>query len=235
MAPTMTGTPVSPRRGGDTNIGDAAVRKASGHGWAHWFRILDRFDAATHGHAAAARHLHATHGVPGWWAQMITVQYERERGLRRVNQRPGGDYEVSVSRTIAAPRAAAWEAFAFARHLNKWFTHRARQRFVEGGAYANGDGDHGEFRRIVEHRRIRFTWNSAHHRPGSLVEVRFTDKGAGKCAVAVQHMKLATAKEVEDLRGAWSGALDSLRAYLETGKGIPSGSAPRAVKPKKKR
>jgi uncharacterized protein YndB with AHSA1/START domain len=216
-------------------VSDAAVRKASGHGWTHWFRLLDRFHATARSHAEAARHLHEEHGVTGWWAQMITVQYERERGLRRVNQRRSGDYEVSVSRTIRAPRARAWEAFAETRHLNRWFTHRARQRFVEGGTYANGDGDHGEFRRIVEGRRIRFTWNSRHHRPGSVVEVRFEDKGAARCTVTVRHLKLASTREVEDLRGGWSGALNSLRAYLETGKGIPSESAAGAVKPQQQR
>jgi uncharacterized protein YndB with AHSA1/START domain len=237
--PRKAAVPRSTVRSGDANIGDDAVRKASGKGWQEWFRILDRFDARAKGHHAAACHLEEAHEVPGWWAQMITVQYERERGLRAVNQRMSGDYEVSVSRTIAAPRDRAWEAFAAARHLNRWFTHRATQRFEEGGTYRNGDGDHGEFRRIVPGKRIRFTWNSRHHRPGSLVEVRFDDKPRGKCSVTVQHMKLASAGEVEDLRGAWSGALDSLRSYLETGKAPgaepgPKRSAPRAVKPKQK-
>lgn len=204
---------------GDAAISDAAVKKATGHGWAHWFKALDKFRAAEKGHAAAAKHLRDVHGTSGWWSQMITVQYERQKGLRVVNQSCNGGYQVSVSRTISAPVESAWDAFAKASKLNKWFTFDAKQRFVEGGQFSNGDGDHGEFRRIVPMKRIRFTWNSKHHKPGSVVEVRFTDKGE-KCGVTLGHSKLSSSKEVEDLRKGWSWAMDSLKSYLETGRGI---------------
>lgn len=208
-----------PNRTGDANISDQAVRTKTGKGWEEWFRILDRFDVKKHGHKAAAKHLSEKHGVSDWWCQMITVQYERERGLREVNQRPDG-YQLSVSRVIAAPVGRAWDALATTKGLNAWFTHSAKQEFVEGGEYSNGDGDHGVFRRINDHKNIRFTWNSKHHKPGSVVEVRFYPKGDDKCQVVLQHMKLASKKEVDDLREAWSWALDSLRSYLEAGKGI---------------
>ncbi len=56
---------------------DAAL-KHTGHGLDHWFGVLDRFGAVEKGHTASARHLHETHGVDGWYAQGITVSYERE-------------------------------------------------------------------------------------------------------------------------------------------------------------
>ena len=75
----------------------------TGHGWEHWLSLLDRFGAREKGHTASARHLAEDHGVDGWYAQQITVEYERARGLRAANQRMSGSYEVSVSKVLPAP------------------------------------------------------------------------------------------------------------------------------------
>ena len=77
-------------------------RASTGHGLDHWFAMLDDFGAVEQGHTAAARHLYATHQVPGWYAQGITVAYERARGVRAVNQRRDGVYEVSATKMVAA-------------------------------------------------------------------------------------------------------------------------------------
>lgn len=82
---------------------DARLVERTGHGWAHWFAVLDAFGAAHKGHTASARHVGAAHGVDGWYAQEITVAYERARGLRGTNQRMSGEYEVSVSKVLPAP------------------------------------------------------------------------------------------------------------------------------------
>ena len=43
--------------------------------------------------------------VPGWWAQTVTVGYERIKGLRAVGQRRDGTFEANKSRTFAVPLA----------------------------------------------------------------------------------------------------------------------------------
>ena len=68
-------------------MSDAKYVERTGHGLDHWFSVLDQFGAVEKGHTAAARHLYETHGVDGWYAQGITVAYERARGVRGVNQR----------------------------------------------------------------------------------------------------------------------------------------------------
>ncbi len=83
-------------------MSDAAFLKKTGYGPDHWFAVLDRFGAVEKGHTASARHLYKDHGVDGWYAQGITVSYERERGVRAVNQRYDGAFEVSVSKTVVA-------------------------------------------------------------------------------------------------------------------------------------
>ena len=53
-------------------------------------------------HRDIARWLNREQGVDGWWAQEITVAYERAIGRRQTGQRPDG-YAISASKTVAVP------------------------------------------------------------------------------------------------------------------------------------
>jgi len=200
----------------ERSITEAAVLRATGKGWAHWLGILDRWGAAEKGHAAAARHMAERHGLSPWWAQTVTVRFEKERGLRVRHERPDG-FSITVTRTIEVPLAEAWSAWTTAKGWNRWFTTKARLNLREGGRYSNGDQDAGVFRSIAPAKRLCLTWENAKHCPGTLVEVRFAAKGRGRCTVAVEHLKLASADDAAEMKQGWSWAMDSLRAWLETG------------------
>ncbi len=86
-----------------TGMSDTAVRAKTGKTWKEWVRTLDAVDATAKSHSAIADWIYENHDVSGWWAQMVTVGYERIRGLRDVGQRRGGSYEASKSKTVAAP------------------------------------------------------------------------------------------------------------------------------------
>lgn len=73
-------------------MSDEAVRKRTGRTWTEWVEVLDAADAVRWPHAKIARHLYEDHEIPGWWAQMVTVGYERIRGLRSC----GTDGRLSV-------------------------------------------------------------------------------------------------------------------------------------------
>src|SRR3712207_3275274 len=80
LLPAEPGEPAAPDY--VPRMSDDAVRRATGRGWDEWFAVLDAWDAAEHEHKAIATWLGSEHGVPGWWAQGITVEYEKARGLR---------------------------------------------------------------------------------------------------------------------------------------------------------
>jgi uncharacterized protein YndB with AHSA1/START domain len=201
------------------SMSDQAVASKTQKTWPEWFAVLDAFGVGR-SHRDRARFLQAEHALTPWWSQTVTVEYERARGLRDVNQKCTGDYEVSVSRTISAPASKAFEAWSTELGMDSWFSTGTTMDFRVGGRYQNADRDGGEFRAIVPNSRIRFTWEQKQHRPGSVVEVRFYENGPSKCQVVLQHSGLANKAEVEDLREGWSWAMDSLRSYLETGSPI---------------
>jgi hypothetical protein len=58
--------------------------------------------------------------VPDWWAQTVTVGYERIKGLRMVGQRRDGSFEANKSKTFPVPLARLYRAFHDPRTRARW-------------------------------------------------------------------------------------------------------------------
>jgi uncharacterized protein YndB with AHSA1/START domain len=208
------------KKTGEQAISDQAVAAKTGKTWKQWFAILDRWDARAKGHKETAKHLASTYRIGPWWSQTVTIRYEQERGLRKVGQRAGGKYDVSVQRTIATTMKQAFAAWTDPEMLARWFTTKAKVDLSVGGRYSNAAGDRGEFLAVDPPRRVRFTWENDEHCPGTIVEITLTSKGRGRTAVCVTHSKLETQADREEMKQGWSWAMDSLRSFLETGRPI---------------
>jgi hypothetical protein len=173
-------------------ISDAAVLEATGKTPSRWFAILDRSGARTMTHTEIARTLNERHGVSGWWSQMVTVAYERRRGLRSVNQRRGGTFYVSVSRTLGAPVSEVYRAWEDARRRASWL------------------GRPITVRTASRNKSMRITWDD-----DSSVHVYFVAKGPAKSQIAVQHEKLTSAAHVARAKTYWAKTLEKLRGRVE--------------------
>ncbi len=73
-------------------MSDQSVAAKTGHTWQEWVRLLDADEAAAMRHRDIAALVHGKHGVGDWWAQTVTVGYERIKGLRDLGQRRDGAY-----------------------------------------------------------------------------------------------------------------------------------------------
>jgi hypothetical protein len=189
-------------------ISDASSVKKTGHDLAHWYAVLDKFGAVEKGHTAAARHLHDVHGVDGWYSQGITVSYERERGVRGVNQRCDGAWEVSVSKTITASTPQLVKAFTDARKRNGWIS-EADPKLA--AAMAKGLADKKSKGWVVRPdglARFRYKWDD------TIVQLYAYPKPGGKMALTVQHTKLANADAVETYRRQWKAAFGLLADHF---------------------
>ncbi len=203
-------------RTGESGISDEAVRAKTGKGWDEWFEILDHWGAKERGHSLIAKHLSTAHGLSPWWSQTVTVRYEQARGLRVVGQR-GGVFVATVQRTVNAAPEEVYAALTELAILTQWFTEEAKADLRVGGKYENSDGDRGEFLILEPPRRLRFTWENVHHSPGTLVNIDMVGKGSEKTTVRLEHSKLRTSNDFEDMKEGWSWALDSLKSFLESG------------------
>jgi uncharacterized protein YndB with AHSA1/START domain len=174
-------------------IGSDAVRNATGKGWSEWLAILDREEAGAMTHQEIARLLYQKHGVPGWWAQMITVGYEQARGLRAKHQKPGG-FEIGRSKTIAAPVDAVFAAWNDARQRARWL---ADPKIT--------------IRTATPGRSLRVTWVDG---TTNLV-VDLSPRSETKTVVSVQHGKLRDARAAKRMKTYWAAQLERLKTFLE--------------------
>lgn len=173
------------------SMSDAAVKAKTGKDWAQWFAALDKANAHTLSHKEIAALAADKLGAPRWWGQMITVEYERARGLRERHETATG-FSVGISKTLPAKLAALYAASADPKARKKWFP---------AGAFAQSSA--------TENKYLRGRWNET-----ARLEINFYDKGAGRSQINVQVGKLGSAAEVEREREQWKAALEALKAVL---------------------
>jgi hypothetical protein len=177
----------------DERPSDDKVAAATGKQWDPWFSILDRWGARERKHGETAAFLMEEHGVPGWWAQSITMWYERARGMRLKHQQADG-FTIYASKTITVPLDVLFAAFVNARSRRKWLT----------------DGTM-TLRTSQPGHTARFNWGDGATR----VSVSFEDKGPAKATVAVAHERLPDADEAELAKASWRERLANLKSLLE--------------------
>ena len=190
-----TSGPTSDRGAGERSTSDAAIRRATGRGHDEWFGMLDEWGAGERPHPEIARWLQETHGVGSWWAQSITVDYERATG-RRARHQIDGAYAVSATRTIGAEPSRLLAAFTDEALRAAWLPSASMTQRATRAA-----------------RTARFDWTE----PPSRVVVTVTEKGAGRVTVAVQHEQLPDPATAERLKAMWRERLGALKAVLERG------------------
>ena len=96
------------------------MRDRTGSSWREWFALLDEWGAIEREHREIAAWLIAEHGVPGWWAQGVTVEYEKARGLRPIGGDRDGTLNAGASKTVAVPVERLYDAFADVELRDEW-------------------------------------------------------------------------------------------------------------------
>jgi len=170
---------------------DATITLRTGCTWKRWVGALDYVGADKWEHSKIATYVHENFKIDGWWAQNVTVGYERIKGLRAIGQRRDGSYETSKTKVFPVSLARLYRAWSDARARTGWLP--------------------DDFRVTTANRNktIRIRWPD-----GSNVAVYFYRKGAGKAQVNVQHTKLDRAGQVK-MKEFWSEKLETLGKVLE--------------------
>jgi hypothetical protein len=176
-------------------VADERVVEATGGGWEAWFKALDEWGAPTHTHTEIARWLREDQGVPGWYAQSITVGYERARGLRAPGEHADG-FAITAQRTVAVPVERLFAAFEDPEQ---------RARLLPGADMST--------RTATAPKSARYDWEDGSTR----VIVSFEDLGESKSRVAISHERLPDSETADGMKSWWRERLASLKDRLEEG------------------
>ena len=167
---------------------DEIMKARTGCTWERWVKAIDHVRAYEWTHTDIARYVSEKYKIPGWWAQSVTVGYERIKGLRAIGQRRSGAWEASKSRTYAAPVDMIFRAFHDPRRRSRWMT-----------------GAKPTVRSATPGKSMRIAWPD-----GTTVIVLFTAKGAAKSQVAIQHEKIPDKATAVQMKAYWAERLDAL-------------------------
>jgi uncharacterized protein YndB with AHSA1/START domain len=168
--------------------GDDAVLKATGRSWSEWFDVLGGAEMAQRTHQEIVAFLREEHGVPSWWQQHITNEFEQSIGRRSKYEADDG-FQVSVTRTLDFPVATVFAA---------WIDEEQRARWLRRGDF--------EPTTVREPGTVRGKWLP----DGSRVDVEMSDEGEGRCKLTIGHRKLAREESVGTMRQFWKQSIDRL-------------------------
>lgn len=173
-------------------MSDASVKKATGCTWERWVKALDKAEADHWAHKEIAAYVRKTYKTPDWWTQMVTVGYERIKGLRARGQQRDGSFEVSKSKVVHVPIDVLFEAFADPKRRREWLP-----------------GANPEVRHATKNKSLRLRWPD-----GSAVDIGFVGKGDAKSRVAIGHTKIASQTEAQRMKTFWAKRLVTLADLL---------------------
>jgi hypothetical protein len=173
-------------------MSDQKIAAKTGRTWQQWVHALDGDGGATMPHGRIATIVHQKYGAPDWWAQTVTVGYERIKGLRERGQRRDGTYEATKSRTFNVPVSTLFDA---------WADDAMRRRWI--------GGTKPTVRTARASKSMRLQWPD-----GTLVAVGFTAKGRARSAVALAHTKLRDQTASRTAKEYWTARLDALTSLL---------------------
>lgn len=192
-APTPSPTPIAPAHyAALAGYSDVVVKAKTGCNWERWVKALDYKQAHTWSHGEIAQYVHKTYKIPGWWSQMVTVGYERIKGLRVIGQRRDGGFNATKSKVVAAPVSRLYRAWRDARLRARWLPDVSPV-----------------IRTATRNRSMRVAWPD-----GTRVDVGFLAKGRAKSQVAIQHGRLPDRAAVTRTKAYWAERLTSLAEVL---------------------
>ena len=176
-------------------MSDEKLKQKTGCTWKRWVGALDGHRADQMSHGEIAKLVNEKYKIDGWWSQMVTVGYERIKGLRARGQRLDGTYEASKSRTFNVPVTTLFDA---------WADESVRRRWLNGGDV--------RVRTATAPKSMRLGSTD-----GGIVAVWFTPKSKSKSSVALAHTKLPDRETADRLKKHWSDRLDALGEVLSEG------------------
>jgi len=99
-------------------MNEQTLAKATGRSKSEWFEIIRGAGKGDASHREIADYLHRAQDVSSWWAQEITVEYEKHIGRRVLGQTQDGLFQIGVSKTIMAPVDTVWNLLQSARGIS---------------------------------------------------------------------------------------------------------------------
>lgn len=166
---------------------DDVIGANTGRRWHQWRELIDRWPGHDDGHAAVAAWLQEEHGLSGWWAQSVTVGWERITGRRLPHQVADGTFTANKSATLTTDHVTLREML-----------------LDEAGRADLFPGLDPVLRSRPTSKNVRIGLDQG------VAEIAIAAKDDGRATVTVAHTRLSSPQEVAHWKAFWTEWLSSL-------------------------
>lgn len=166
---------------------DAVIRQNTGRDWNDWRGLIDRWPDHERGHTAVASWLRDEHDVDGWWAQAITVGWERITGRRLPHQMGDGTFTANRSATISTDALALREML-----------------LDDDGRLDLFPGLDTELRSRPTSKNVRVGLG------GGVAEIAIAGRDDRRATITVAHAKLSSPEDAASWKAYWTDWLQAL-------------------------
>jgi hypothetical protein len=188
------------------------VLEKTGKSIEEWIAAIRDAGLADASHKEIADWLHDTCGISYWWAQSVTVMYEKETGRRVLGQTTDTGFQVGASKTYSVSGGDLWEiaispgVSGLIMGDSVLMEEKSAGRSVEGIEYEVTTFEPGS------HYRARWKLPGWHEH--SILQMRVTPKGVSKSVITFHHEKLPGAEEREAMKNRWKSVLAEIAEIL---------------------
>jgi uncharacterized protein YndB with AHSA1/START domain len=203
-------------------VKDDTMRRSTGKTLSEWALVIRDHGMGERAHKDIADFLHAEHGVSYWWAQEVTVEYERSVGRRVPGQTADGTFQVGVSRTITTSPTDLWSLLNSPTGIAQLLSQDQAGSAAAGdfGALASlaattTEGLVVRTTTFVQESHVRLQWKMPGWIAHSVLEIRVGSAPRNRAVLTFHHEKLPSADARELMRNRWKALADRIAELLE--------------------
>jgi uncharacterized protein YndB with AHSA1/START domain len=195
-----------------TRVSDEAMVRATEKTSAQWYEMFDKENGQLWSHAERIGFVRR-HGVlAGWWQQVITVNYERARGLRLLGETKGVGFEFGISRTFRVTPERAWEILTSGVGLEAWAGDGVEVE-LRKGASQQMKGKRVEVRGVTQNIRLRLAL-TADGVPQRIIQLSIVPAADGKASVRFHEENLPGVAARKRADRKWNDIMDEVESIL---------------------
>jgi hypothetical protein len=199
-------------------MNDDALTSGTGKRLEQWRVVIADAGLSEASHREIATYLHTTQGVTYWWAQTITVEYEKLIGRRIHGQTQDGLFQLGVNRTIGVRSDVLWEfvdsssgeTAILGQHVP------VETGFVDLHARL-ASGLSVTTTTYVPRSHFRMQWRERDWSSHSILQVRVTPKDGERSVLTFHHEKLPSLADREGYRRRWSDTAERIDSEVTDG------------------
>jgi hypothetical protein len=210
-------------------MNEQTLKQVTGRSKSEWYEIIQGAGKAEASHKEIADFLHQVHEVSSWWAQEITVEYEKHIGRRVLGQTQDGLFQIGVSKTITAPAARVWSFLQSAQGIGLVTSSpgvdlsSGHTKMIPDSLKALNalEGESATGIRVVTTTfepgsHVRMRWQRTGWRAHSILQIRVIPKTEAKTTLSFHHEKLPSRKERQEMQKHWRRVAQVMAEILAT-------------------